>query len=480
MNYISDIALGDEFDTFNMSNDSEVDNISDTNVIVVVSSSSDDKLYEYYTSLKKLILNRNKVIIWIDEENKSTIRKQLCMLAVSYGVYDIYSLEQSEMNITKARDCIDRTASRTEVAQYIGGVIDSYDKASDLALQIKVYLDNNQIEALNDYLTSNREAISNLPAVMDFLKRIMDNHIRGIDDKLEKLSKDLRDANIKVEEQYQSCKSATARAKSLEDEMGSLKSKYAQAESDINLLKRQNSELTKQLSNSGYDDDDENIGMLRYKPTNMSQIRNCVGYVVYFKELSRVRYATTMIKNFVKYLTIQKKNVKFVTYMVANDYLCAYSNTLIVNGKRHASDPSIIANANRPIIVTDTNMSIVRSLLIAPNTDVLVVYDRLKQKEDLITGALLTKFYLAGDLDTMDTIQKSTGLKLAKERTFISGDSSPNTLFIPTIDGYENSINDQAKLGKYSKLILGPNSIVKDSSLFNYIMDKSAIARREF
>ena len=69
----------------------ETSAISDSTVIILLSSSSSNKLFDYYSSVKDLILNRNRIILLIDEHN-SNIDKQIAMLMVSYGKYDIYRI----------------------------------------------------------------------------------------------------------------------------------------------------------------------------------------------------------------------------------------------------------------------------------------------------------------------------------------------------------------------------------------------------
>ena len=73
---------------------------------------------------------------------------------------------------------------------------------------------------------------------------------------------------------------------------------------------------------------------------------------------------------------------------------------------------------------------------LAPKFDVIIIYDRMRQQKDLITGNNVTKLYVINSNRDFEESQKMLGIKATD--TIISGPESsiPNALDIKTIPGY--------------------------------------------
>ena len=74
-NYVINTDI-EQFERVDIKNSSD---ISDSIVVIVLNSSTNNKLFDYYSAVKDLIINRNRVLLLIDG-NTTNIDKQISML----------------------------------------------------------------------------------------------------------------------------------------------------------------------------------------------------------------------------------------------------------------------------------------------------------------------------------------------------------------------------------------------------------------
>ena len=145
-NYVINTDI-EQFERVDIKNSSD---ISDSIVIIVLNSSTNNKLFDYYSAVKDLIINRNRVLLLIDG-NTTNIDKQISMLMISYAKYDIYRIEDmSSLDFEYVAKLIDREPTREEIEQFIGCDISMYDKINSLLAEMCSLFGN--IDELGDFI----------------------------------------------------------------------------------------------------------------------------------------------------------------------------------------------------------------------------------------------------------------------------------------------------------------------------------------
>lgn len=468
--YLFGQTVEGDYKAFNLLDANEVKEIKNSDVVIIVNSALDTKLYNCYVNLKTLFKNNNKVVLVLNEDDKSSIKQPLCMLAVMYGCYNIYSCEVGDITNENIQAYLAREASEVEVTEYVGNNLDSFDRTSEMMLKIKDFLDSNNISGLTDYIADNKDSLQSIPSIIDFLKKIMDSHIRNTDVRVEKLKSLLDETTKKYNDLKTSAKDALIKVKSLEEDLKTTKTRSNDMEKQIETLNRQKKTLEEQLASSAADDDFDNTnGVMKYKTLDIGQFRTLNTYFIYFKEISRVTHAKSMLINLSKYLGFAGKKVRLAIYDKPHDFMSAYTDVTIINGEKYSRDPNILKvntlNGSKDILlITDTNMAITSSL-VKSECDIIIIFDRLKFKEDLIEGTLVNKFYLAGDTKTIKSVESATGIRFPSERTFIN-EPSDKWLSIPEIKDFNKQM-DVSKITKYSAVVMP----YKDGkhALFSYI-----------
>lgn len=442
-------SLSGKFTQFNIGNRDEL-SMENSQVLMVVNSSSDDKLLEYYSGIKNIIRNNNKLVIILDENNKSTIRKPLCMLAASYGCFNIYDCSMANLTEEYADSLLEREASELEVEKYIGEDIVAYDQAAELMLQIGQYVRLGNSDKLSDYIAENKEVILNIPVVLDFLKKVHDNHTEGTNRKVQKIQEALNESLNELESAKKNAKDALIKAKSKDEELSNLRIESETLKSDVNTLTRRNKDLEEQI-NEMSDSEFSSGGITSYTTLDVSTIKGMNKYIIYFKELSHVMYTTSMLNSLMGYLKLDGKRVKLVIYDKQNDFMAVHKGSTIVNGEKYGRTPDIIKNSKETIIVTDTNMAVLKEIM-QLDVDVIIIYDLLKCADDLVEGTLVTKFYMAGSKQNMRDIEEATGRKFMRDRTFTEN-AGADTLTIPEINEFSKQA-DVARISRYASVSL--------------------------
>ena len=161
-NYVINTDI-EQFERVDIKNSSD---ISDSIVVIVLNSSTNNKLFDYYSAVKDLIINRNRVLLLIDG-NTTNIDKQISMLMISYAKYDIYRIEDmSSLDFEYVAKLIDREPTREEIEQFIGCDISMYDKINSLLAEMCSLFGN--IDELGDFIASNSELLENTVSVLDY------------------------------------------------------------------------------------------------------------------------------------------------------------------------------------------------------------------------------------------------------------------------------------------------------------------------
>ena len=422
-------------------------------VLLWLDSLSNDMLLPWYNCVTTLLKHNNKVILVMDTNNKSSIRKHICMILAAYGNYNMYEIGSENINGDYINSLVEREASEIEVEAYIGTDVSAFDKAGTIILDIIDRM--NDADSLREYLTENNDVIKSIPILFDFLRKIFNAHIQGTDIKIDKLKEEIKDYRKKIDDSDEQYKKALLKTKTQEEQLEKLKVKAGALEKDLSSALDKNKVLEQSLQElrDSADEFGDSIGRLRYQPIDISKIRTFNKYVIYFKEISHVTYARTMTEMLAAYIRMAMKKCLYVIYDNDNDFLAAYRGMNILNGEKLSKNPNIVNEMveNDPVLVTDTNMSVLNALL-KTDCDIIVILDRLRCKEDLIVGNLVFKYYIAGSIENLDNMESNNLMKFPADKTFIEGYNG-KYLYIPEIPNFNGSM-PTAKPGMYGGLVI--------------------------
>lgn len=441
------------------------DGIKDADIVLWLDNLADNKMLEWYASIRVFHKNGNKIVLLMDKNSKSNIRKQLTMLLASFGCYNIYEVDSENVDSEFIGSVVAREASEIEVEEYIGCDISAYDKASEIILHINDIATEGNLDSLADYVEENKEVIRNIPVVVDFLKKSMESTMRGSDIRVEKMKRSLDDALNTSKDAQTKYKEAMIKLKTIEEERDRLVTKSSTLEKDVSALNSQKKTLQKRIDDleSSSMGDFEDLNVTKYRAIDTVSLRNLKKYIIYFKEMSHVTYARTMTEFLAEYLRMCGKKVLYVIYDRKNDFIGTMKGCTIVNGEILSRNPSVIANAiqDAPILVTDTNMSVLNALL-KSNVDVLIIFDRLRCKENLVVGSLVTKFNIVGSRQQLEGLTASTGEEFPHNKTILEKPFN-DYLFIPTIERFGSNRNSDTS--SYASIKIKGNETLFDSIL---------------
>ena len=143
----------------------------------------------------------------------------------------------------------------------------------------------------------------------------------------------------------------------------------------------------------------------------------------------------------------------------------------MVGSAEYLANKAVFLKSTERLVVVEPNPMIIEDVLTyaSPAFDVVIIYDRLKQGNDIVTGNNIQKYFVINSYK--DYVESKNILKITDTSHIIthtggtlhSGvkytDGSPTKvhvpkerLDIPKIDGYDR-ITDTAKVSKYMKLV---------------------------
>ena len=172
--------------------------------------------------------------------------------------------------------------------------------------------------------------------------------------------------------------------------------------------------------------------------------------VLYFKEVTSVRYFQSMLLNIYSYIeSIKKIKVKLVVYDNAHSFVKVYKPMTPFMYKDYLGDKETVVSTSSKILLTEPNPAILEDIL-KDDWDVVIVFDRLKQMNDIVTGNNVYKYWVVNSY--MDFLAIKGDLKI--EPTYvITGESTniPGAMHLGGINGYREK-HGSAKLQEYKSM----------------------------
>ena len=439
------------------------------NIINIVIDKSCDKITnKYYKFINSALRNRNRVLlISVEDDNKAF--NSLASLMINFNSYDIYKIADKDFITADYLDKIEnREPDITEVQTYIGGEVTGFSDMNTTLFAIESLVEEGNMDGLVSFIEENTATIESMVTTINKMKKTCDifnsnelidtiNTMKETELKLRDIIKDKE--NIIQTVQFE-------RDKNLVD-LESIKKENEQ-------LKNKNSELKTQA--------DSGASVIRtYKELN-TQLINCkTKIVVYFKEISYVRYTNSLIKELFNHMEKLKLKVKLVIYDAQSDLYNMYKPLQVASGSDYVSMKDTYIHKTKQFVVAEPNPSIMQDILTSDECfDVVIVYDRMKCSKDVVVGNNVTKFYVINsskdctELKGLLKLTDSSNIITYADSTIVSEYGSNNKLLnIPTISDYNTKGKSESfKSRKYSQLYTANNKL----PLIQTIEEKSRVS----
>ena len=323
-------------------------------------------------------------------------------------------------------------------------------------------INRGDLEGLKVFIEEHINSVENLTSVVDYMKKVVDTaNSRELMDRICELKEKigmLDDWVDKYERENQEYR----------DENIKLVEKDKMSVKELSRLMSRNKELEQQVAS--------NTPIIQtYSEINTALIKCKTTNIIYFKEVSYVKYMNSLITMITKTLGLMKKRFKLIIYDGRTGMANVYKPLSVINGSDFVSNKQNFITNVEAFVVLEPNPTILTSVLesINPVFDVVIVYDRMRQLTNIVTGNNVTRFYVMNS--SKDFKELEGQLRITDKSTIIThpGSSIGNeTLNIPTIPDYNaKGTTDAAKTNRYLKLQSEGNGKL----LISTILDKSHI-----
>jgi hypothetical protein len=340
--------------------------------------------------------NKNRVIlISVMDENK--LFRPLAALMVTYNGYDIYEVAEKEsISAEYLLKLEEREPDYSEVQTYIGGDTTAYSDMSMILFGIQSLAEEGNPEAMKSFLEDHMLSIDNLTTSLNMMKKTCDlfnsnellGEINSLKENEKRLNKNLADKET-----------ALADAKHDRDENKVV----------ADTLKRENEKLkekNKDLQETGSGSGDATIKSFRTVNTSMLA-GNRTKIILYFKEVSYVKYTNTLVSILFEQIKLLKMKVKFLIYDTGSEMYNIYKPLRVVTGSDYFSEKTNLLRRVEKFVVAEPVQTIIEDVLKSDEAfDVVIIYDRMHTTADVVEGNLVSKFFVINSRDDYDHMKE--------------------------------------------------------------------------
>lgn len=448
--------------------DIDITNNESNLINILIDKSCDSDTGKYYKFIDNALRNRNRVVlISVDDGNKSFT--SLASLMVTFKGYDIYKVADKDLVTSEYLEKLEqREPDITEVQTYIGGEITGMSDMSTVLFGIESLVDEGNTDGLVTFIENNINTIENMVVTINNMKKTCDvfnsneliDNINILKDKESKLKDTIKDKDNIIE--------------TVKYERDKHQVEVEDLKRENNQLKNKNSELKIQTESGG-------SVIKAYKELN-TQLINCkTKIVLYFKEISYVKYTNSLVEKIFSHLEQCKLKVKLVIYDSQSDLFAMYKPLPVVTGSDYVLMKDTFIHKTKKFVVAEPNPSIIQDILTSDeNFDVVIVYDRMRCSKDVVSGNNVTKYYVINsstnynELKSMLKITDSSKIiTYADSSIEIGNESNRKFLDIPTIAEYAKKTSTESfKSRRYALL----STSLSKQPLIQTILDKSRIS----
>ena len=429
------------------------DDIRNDIVIVAVNKALDEQLSNYYKIVEQLLKNKNRVILLSSEDDNSLL-KPLASLMVCYSAYDIYTVPDiSGVDSIYASDILKRNPCIEEVQNYIGGDVTAYNDLITILYGIESLVKEGKVESLKKFLEEHILSIAEFTTTFNNMKKKCDMYDSGeLIDKITALKNDADKLGNTIKEQNEELMNT----RQVRD---TFKVRCAELQKENDRLKSANEDLESNTSGAG-------AVIRNYSELNTRLVPAIkTRFILYFKEISYVPYVNTLVTEIMNILESNKLGIKtkLLIYDCNTNLYSVYNKLRIATGQSYITEKETFVRSLKRFVVTEPNQSIITDMLTSDQRfDVLVIYDRMKQSHDLISGNNVSKFYIINSKNDYEAVVSGTNKINIPDTSWIithasssiTGVGKPDDkayLDIPYINGF-STLSPSSKTSKYVRL----------------------------
>lgn len=457
-NYIVDYDLPN-FEKIEIKDIGSISN-QDNNLIVVVRDTLN--FNDLYIGIKSYLSNNAGNIYLIFRQEIKDDMKAICCLLALYGVYNIYIIEKDDIiTVEYIEKLFKRKPSLSEVITYISAEIGSYADLSVIINGIQTLSNNGDIGALKSFIEENIESIDSSVNMIEYLKKVLDLSNSGeLENNINTLKEEIINLKSSVDNLNKECNTKDDKIESLVNSSEELKRKITVLEYEKSVMENNNSNNAPVIYS--------------YNEINTALIKCKVPIIIYIKEISYVQYVNTLINTIIEILHIKEKKTKLVIYDLRTGINQIYKPLNVISGGDFINEKNNYMNYRDSFVVCEPNPIIIKTILesMSPIFDVVIIYDRMRNSKDVVTGNNVFKFWV---INSSSDYEKSKDLlKISNKASIITRVNSSigeETLNIPTIEGF-NGLTVSAKLSRYNGLKTSGRHSVE---LINTIFKKAKI-----
>lgn len=455
-----------------------VDNIDAANqqdnlYIIIVDNKCDGDVASYYKFMNTALKKHNRIIlISIADDNKCF--KPLASLLMTFDNYDIYEVDSREsLSASYLKVLEEREPDYCEVQTYVGGDLTAFSDMSMILFGIESLVEEGNEKALKAFLEEHIISIENLTTSLNSMKKTCElfnsnelvNEVNSLKDKEKKLSKTVAERDESL--------------KDIKHERDEHKVEAENLKRENEKLKEKTKELQEQTSSSG-------STITSFKTTSTQLLKgNKTKIVLYFKEISYVRYTNTLVTVLFEYLERKGLKTKMLIYDTGSELYKLYDPLRVITGNEYITAKGNLINKIDKFVIAEPSQMIIEDVLTSDQAfDVVIIYDRMHTQNDVVEGNLVTKFYVINSKKDYDSLKAqlkindvsfiitdtTNSLNLNKEFKVI-GDR--NFIDIPTIPEYAKHVRISSSFG-FSRYIKQATSTTKEG-IIDTIIKKSKI-----
>ena len=477
------------YDQISIDDTSKINKLtSDDTIFLVVDDNIDNSIAKYYSPVSSLLRSGVKVILINNLESENKAFKVLASLLVNWNDYNIYEVAGNEVITDEYLIKLDnRHPDYGEIQTYIGGDVSATSNMGQILFGIESLVEEGDIDRLKSYVEENMQSISSMTAAIDAMKKECAISNSG------ELVKDIEALKVNTEKLEKSVSDKQKEIETIKGDKERLGLDNTKLKADISKLKTDLADIKESATSGG-------TNVIRsFVTTQLQSVRNMkVKRVLYFKEISYVRYANTLVSVLTKILEMasnRNSNLRYKTIIYDNsssDMYAKYGNLRVVDGQTFVQDKETIVKRCPMFVVSEPANNIIESIITAdPGIDVLIIYDRMYTQNDIVSGNLVTKYYIANSSSDIELLK--TKLSITNESSIITNmdnrlisdlKNNKGYLYIPEVQGitqlsrannnksaeYVNEGITSAIIKPYMRLTL-----VDGRKLINEILDNSLI-----
>ena len=395
--------IGDNFHNYEKTTveNIEVTNESDNLFIIIVDKSLDAEIPNYYKFINNALRKHNRVIL-IGVEDDGKIFNVLASLMVTFESYDIYKIVSKDaLSADYLLKLEKRTPEYSEVQTYIGGETTAYSDINVLIFGLQSLIEEGNQDAIKSFLEEHAISFEALANTINSMKKTCDLfNSNELINEINTLKNDKKELEGTIA--------------SKDDELKNIKFDRDKYKVDAERLQRENDKLHASIPSTNADSE-SNVGptIKSFKTTNIQLLKdNKTKIVLYFKEISYVKYTNTLITILFDFIKRKNLKAKLLIYDTGSEMYNIYNPLRVINGQNYLTEKNNLIKKVEKFVVSEPSQSIINDILCSDmNFDVVIIYDRMHTLNDIVEGNLVSKFYVVNSRDEFDNIKEQLKIK---------------------------------------------------------------------